>query len=233
MSYQILFNKEEPIHPKKIAQCIHNFGFSYNETVRAIIRNTYELVLDKQLFFRNSATVLRNFGMTRRGPFERVKVKLGSKYEVLDPNNKLHECWNHVGDDLILIRSYIDKEQLEPKSRSLLLLDRRARTKTVSQIWHVFKKLLHVTMGKNSYGLVGASKILFSVFPEIVLPIDNAQWLNVFKTVDLGDIIILMTKEISEWERQTGEQLQNCDYSEITTLPAVYNVMAMEARPIN
>jgi len=91
--------------------------------------------------------------------------------------------------------------------------------------------MLQITMGKNSYGLVGASKILFSVFPEIVLPLDNDQWLNVFKTVDLGDVIILMAKEISEWERYTGEQLQNCDYSKVTTLPAVYNVMAMEARP--
>jgi hypothetical protein len=136
-----------------------------------------------------------------------------------------------VGEDLLSIKSFLDKEELKPKSRTLLLLDSSKRTEAVSEIWRVFKKLLQITMSKNSYGLVGASKILFSVFPEIVLPLDNAQWLNVFKTVDMGDVIILMAKEISEWERYTGEQLQNLDYSEVTTLPAVYNVMAMKARP--
>ena len=86
-------------------------------------------------------------------------------------------------------------------------------------------------MGKNSFGLVGASKILFSVLHEIVLPVDNAEWLTVFKTVDIADIINLMADEILAWELKTGQQLQQCDYNEITTLPSIYNVMAMKARP--
>jgi hypothetical protein len=87
-------------------------------------------------------------------------------------------------------------------------------------------------MGKTSYGLVGASKLLFAVLPEIVLPVDNIQWLNVFKTVDLGDIINRMVFDIQHWEKVTGQKLNEMDYStKLTTLPSVYNVMAMAARP--
>jgi hypothetical protein len=87
-------------------------------------------------------------------------------------------------------------------------------------------------MGETSYGLVGASKILFSVLPEIALPIDNAQWLHVFKTVDIGDILRCMVVDIQKWEGITGKHLNDLDHSKrLTTLPSVYNVMAMYARP--
>jgi len=87
-------------------------------------------------------------------------------------------------------------------------------------------------MGETTYGLVGASKILFAVLPEIVLPIDNSQWLHVFKTVDIGDVIKGMAYEIRYWESKTGKKLNETDRSrQLTTLPSVYNVMAMAARP--
>lgn len=86
-------------------------------------------------------------------------------------------------------------------------------------------------MTKNSLGLVGASKVIFAVLPEIALPIDNTQWKKLFQTVDYSDVIKNMANEIIEWENCTGQQLQTCDYSELTTLPAIYNVMAMKARP--
>jgi hypothetical protein len=99
------------------------------------------------------------------------------------------------------------------------------------RVYADFKKLLPVTMSQHSYGLVGASKILFAIFPEIVLPLDNAEWKQLFRTVDLGDIIRLMAKEIKAWESSTSLQLNECDYTNATTtLPAVYNVMAMKAR---
>ncbi len=94
------------------------------------------------------------------------------------------------------------------------------------------KKLLPFTMGKTTYGLVGASKILFSVLPAIVLPIDNSQWLRVFKTVDIGDVIRRMVLDIQCWEYETGEKINELGSSRgLTTLPSVYNVMAMAARP--
>lgn len=80
---------------------------------------------------------------------------------------------------------------------------------------------------------MGASKILFSIFPEVALPIDNAEWRTVFKTVDFGDVIHLMTEEIKQWEKGTPVPLDSIgenDEDGPTTLPAVYNVMAMRAR---
>ena len=65
-------------------------------------------------------------------------------------------------------------------------VDEPTSEELIAEIWSITKRLLPFTMGKTSYGLVGASKILFAVLPEIVLPIDNSQWLHLFKTVDLG-----------------------------------------------
>ena len=77
----------------------------------------------------------------------------------------------------------------------------------------------------------GASKILFAVLPEIVLPVDNKQWLDVFRTVDLGDVINCMVCDIQEWESATHSKLNEMDKQRrLTTLPSVYNVMAMGAR---
>jgi len=69
------------------------------------------------------------------------------------------------------------------------------------------------------------------VLPEVALPVDNTQWRSVFKTIDYGDIIRLMAEEITEWERRTGKRLDSCDPHPLTTLPAIYNVMAMKAKP--
>ena len=74
-------------------------------------------------------------------------------------------------------------------------------------------------MGETSYGLVGASKILFSVLPEIILPIDNYMWLKIFKTVDIGDIIEGMVLDIQQWENETGQKLNEMD-PQLTTLPS-------------
>jgi hypothetical protein len=64
------------------------------------------------------------------------------------------------------------------------------------------------------------------------LPVDNNQWLKVFKTVDIGDVINRMAIDIQEWENITQHRLNEIDHSRmLTTLPSVYNVMAMDARP--
>ena len=121
-----------------------------------------------------------------------------------------------------------------PRDRYILEVSDRERDEVIAEIWIITKELLPFTMGDTSYGLVGASKILFSVLPEIVLPVDNSQWLHVFKTVDLGDVIRRMVSDIQKWEGITGVQLNDLDHSKrLTTLPSVYNVMAMLARPKN
>ena len=157
--------------------------------------------------------------MTRSGPFR------------VNCHERLHSCWNAVGSNLIEINNQVRNSSL-PRDRYILELSEREREKLIADIWQITKKLLPFTMGKTSYGLVGASKILFSVLPEIVLPIDNAQWLHVFKTVDIGDVLHRMVFDIQKWERVTEKKLNNLDFSKrLTTLPSVYNVMAMLARP--
>ena len=56
-----------------------------------------------------------------------------------------------------------------------LTLTKRDREQISRRIWENAKKLLPYTMGETTFGLVGASKILFSVLPEIVLPVDTKE----------------------------------------------------------
>ena len=161
--------------------------------------------------------------MTRSGRFKEFEKQ----------KEILVNCWTEVGEYLIKIHDSVIESGLS-RDRYLVELSEYKREELIAEIWLITKRVLPFTMGKTSYGLVGASKILFAVLPEIILPIDNSQWLRVFKTVDLGDVIKRMTSEIQSWENATGEKLNEIDYSKkLTTLPSVYNVMAMAARPKN
>ncbi len=193
--------------------------FDYNEAVAKILQRSKVLDKGGKAFAGCAELILSNFGMTRGGPFKD------------DMNQKLSTCWKKVGGRLIRIRNTVRDSGLS-RDRFLLELEPHKREELIEEIWSVTKELLPITMGKTSYGLVGASKILFSIFPEIVLPIDNSQWLHVFHTVDLGDVIRRMALEIQHWEDDTGKRLNEMDSSrKLTTLPCVYNVMAMAARP--
>ena len=227
MSYKILFNDNEPILPEEISNCIEKFGDSYKKAVTKTIRKTDSLNLNNDIFIKNSASLLNSFKMARSGPFKGIGVYNNI---VVGPVDKLHECWDAINEDLLFLRNFLNEQNLKPRSRSLILLDIDSREKVISYIWNAFKKLLPITMGKTSYGLVGASKILFSVLPEIALPVDNAEWVTVFKTVHYGDVINLMADEIKAWEEQIEKELQSCDENKYTTLPTVYNVMAMKAK---
>lgn len=224
---KILFNDANyTITPNEIREKIFRFG--YNDTVHKVIQDSNDLDRNGEIFIKCTARILSNFGMTRGGPFKGIKIT-----ENGDVNHKeiLLDCWNEVGDRLLDIHDSV-LESGYTRGRYLLELNKPKRDELIAEIWLITKKLLPFTMGKTSYGLVGASKLLFAVLPEIVLPVDNSQWLNVFKTVDLGDIINQMVFDIQHWEKDTGHKLDEIDYSKtLTTLPSVYNVMAMAARP--
>jgi hypothetical protein len=224
---KILFNAAgEAIAPDEIGRRIDDFG--YNDAVREVICDCRELDREGETFVRCTARILSNFGMTRGGPFKGVEIK---KNGSVKRKEVLLACWGRIGDGLIEIRNAIPKSGYS-RDRYLVELGESELTELVAKIWYLTKRLLPLTMGETTYGLVGASKILFSVLPEIVLPIDNKQWLGVFKTVDLGDVIHDMASEIRRWESKTGKILNELDRSRrLTTLPSVYNVMAMAARP--
>jgi len=221
-SHRILFTSEGiAIHPQKIHDEISRFRKDYIETTYKIIQYSGELDTNGEVFIKCASLILSNFGMTRSGPFKKDE----------NINKRLLNCWNEVGDSLIDVKFSILQSGLS-RDRFLLELDQNKREKLIAEIWFIMKHLLPFTMGETTFGLVGASKILFSVLPEIVLPIDNKQWLNVFKTVDIGDVIKWMVFDIQRWESATGNKLNEMDYlGRLTTLPSVYNVMAMAARP--
>ena len=221
-SGNILFtSNNQPIAPEKISDTIALFGDSYINATHKIIQESKELDTNGKVFIECASLILSNFGMTRRGPFK--------KDESIE--KKLLRCWNAVGGSLVDVKFSIIQSGLS-RDRFLLDSDYNKRNKLIADIWIIMKQLLPFTMGKTTYGLVGASKILFSVLPEIVLPIDNKQWLYVFKTVDITDVINWMISDIQRWESLTGNKLNEMDYSrKLTTLPSVYNVMAMAARP--
>ena len=209
----------QAISPVVISDGIVAFGDSYKDATKEIIVNSEVLDNDGEAFIKCASRILSNFGMTRSGPFH------------LNGKEILRCCWNAVGANLKEINSSVRKSGLS-RDRYIVELSKREREELIAKIWLITKKLLPFTMGKTSYGLVGASKILFSVLPEIVLPIDNVQWLHVFKTVDIGDVLHHMVIDVQKWEDKTGRQLNELDQSNrLTTIPSVYNVMAMLARP--
>jgi hypothetical protein len=223
----VLFNSDgSPKTPEKITEKIN--AFEYNETTQKINRYSESLDINGDTFIKCGASVLTNFGMTRGGPFHGLTIDKSGR--VKHPG-KLQDCWNEVGDRIFEIRKSIQKSGYS-RDRFLLELCESDREELITQIWSMTKRLLPFTMGATSYGLVGASKILFAVLPEIVLPVDNSMWLNVFKTVDLGDVIRVMVLDIQRWEKVTERKLNEMDQqNRLATLPSIYNVMAMAARP--
>lgn len=226
-SSKILFDEANlAITPHKIRERIRCFG--YNDAVHEIIQASNHLDRNGEIFIKCTARILSNFKMTRGGPFKGVRITGNGN---VNHKEILLNCWNEVGDRLLEIHDSVIASGYT-RGRYLLELDERKRDQLIAEVWLITKKLLPFTMGGTSYGLVGASKLLFAVLPEIVLPIDNSQWLNVFKTVDLGDVIKQMVFDIQHWEEDTGRKLDEIDHSRrLTTLPSVYNVMAMAARP--
>ncbi len=228
-SKNLLFNHEgRAITSDEIREKIAEFGFGYKKATQEIIQNSMVLDKDGEVFVRCTARILSSFGMTRSGPFKGVKMAENGN---VNGKQILLECWNQIGDGLIEIRKSVSNSGYS-RDRYLLELSKPERERLLAEIWLITKRLLPFTMGETTYGLVGASKMLFAVLPEIVLPVDNIQWLKVFKTVDIGDVIHRMTIDIQEWENTTQHRLNEMDHSRmLTTLPSVYNVMAMDARP--
>jgi hypothetical protein len=216
----ILFREGgRPIAPAKITASIATFGDAYSDATSDIIRDSASLDEDGAVFVRCALRILSSFGMTRSGVFHAGGAEA------------LQECWREIGASLVDIRASVDASGLS-RDRYVLQLVDHERKAIIEEVWLLMKRILPFTMGKTSYGLVGASKILFSVLPEITLPIDNAQWLYVFKTVDLSDVLQWMVIDIQEWESITGKKLNTLDASaRLSTIPSVYNVVAMAARP--
>jgi len=224
---RILFDEAgAAIRPDKIRTEVREFP--YRDASKRAIRDSVNLGANGTLFLECTARVLANFGMTRSGRFKGVRITKGG---TVRHKEILVDCWETVKSDLLDIRRTIPKTG-RARDRYLLERSEAELADLTTRIWSMTKRLLPLTMSQNSYGLVGASKILFAVLPEIVLPTDNSQWVGVFKTVDLGDVISMMASDIRRWESETKAMLNELGLPYgLTTLPSVYNVMAMAAKP--
>jgi len=220
-SNEILFDADIAKTPEEVHDEIVRFKNGYIKATHKIIQASEKLDTDGKVFIECTSLILSKFGMMRSGPFQKGE----------NEKELLLSCWNEIGNSLIKINKSI-LQCSHSRDRLLLELDNKEREELIEEVWVMFKQLLPLCMGKQSYGLVGASKILFAVLPEIVLPIDNSQWLHIFKTVDIGDVIKRMALDIERWESATGAKLNKMDNrNRLTTLLSVYNVMAMAARP--
>jgi len=228
LTMEILFEKNgSPYSARCINKCLKEFGKGYNSTVSKVIANSNK-GLDKDVFRVNVGVLMPNFLMCRAGPFKGVKY---SNDHVLDPNGIISDCWKSIGDQAVALRDFLDRRNKGKRTRTLLNMSISERSTVAAELWKMFKALLPVCMGKQTMGLVGTSKVLFAVLPEVALPVDNAEWRHVFKTVDFSDVVLQMAAEIVEWENETGKRLDQCDSNDVLTLPGIYNVMAMKARP--
>lgn len=230
---KILFDAQNtPIPQADISTCVQNFGNGYRQTVQEVIFRTHA-GLSQNIFTVNVAQLMHNFKMTRGGPFKEVDYAITAtgQPQIQDPRGQIAACWSAIGNDVILLRNFISQQGVQNRTRSLLQVSTAAKTSIISDLWKIFRMVVPVCMSEGTYGLVAASKILFAVLPEVALPIDNVQWKKVFRTIDYENIISLMADEIMAWEKQTGQLLDSCDPSPDATLPAIYNVMAMKARP--
>lgn len=226
---KVLFDNSGNPHPKAyIEKFLEKFGRSYSLTVQEIIGATHDRI-DKGIFLNNAAKLMSNFKMTRRGPFKGVRVFNRKGFD--NDRGILSESWKAIGESVLDLKKFLISRPNATRERVLVEISEVERKQVAGKLWYMFKQLLPLCMSETSLGLVGASKLLFSVFPEVALPVDNNQWRKLFQTVDYSDVICLMANEVIEWERLLGQKIDACDRN-ISTLPSIYNVMAMGAREV-
>jgi hypothetical protein len=211
------------------------FPRGYWNVVRRIIERTQD-GLNEKTFKQNVPELLASFKMTRAGPFQGIWIdETGTLRD--DQFHVVDQCWKIVEKDLVGLKMYVDKNVRDKRSRVLVELTPEAEDHVIKTTSRIFEQLSDITVrnkrgGHSKVGKVAASKILFSVLPEIALPVDTSEWKNVFCTKDYGKVLSTMVGEIKEWEKASKKRLDEQDRNQMTTLPAIYNVLAMATRPL-
>ncbi len=225
-SFKILFYENgDPINYRCIKRFVCAFSKSYQEVVEKVMEKS--VVCNRDVFRSNVATLMPSFKMTRRGAFHGVKIDRGV---VSDPKGAIDLCWDRVGVQLQKLRNYIDENTCRSRNRVLADLLPTSKKYIIEKTTDLFEELRKIPVESSRVGYVGASKVLFAIFPETALPVDNSEWDHVFETKDYREILSTMVDEIDEWEKKSRMHLDNIDPK--STLPEIYNVMAMAARPL-
>lgn len=231
----LFYENRDPIDHRCIGRFLLAFPKGYWKVVREAIKRT-QSGLDEKTFRLNVAKLLPSFKMTRAGAFQGIRADKNGTLK----NDEFHvvkQCWESVEKELCPLEEYVRGTILTKPSRILVELSSESEEHILRTTSHVFQQLSDIKVrnkrGSYSYvGKVAASKILFSVLPEIALPVDNAEWKYVFCTENFSEVLLGMLTEIKEWEKVTKKKLDELDTNNLTTLPAIYNVLAMAARPL-
>lgn len=173
--------------------------------MKAVI--THSITLNRDTFRLNVATLMPSFGMTRKGAFHGLKIVDGV---IQDPNGA-GICWTQANQGLHDLKKCVAEIALDRRSRTIVELSAQSRSYTISAASELFDKLKWTSANGSDVGRVAATKILFAVLPEIALPVDNAEWDDVFRTDSYGKILSIMVDEINEWERESGRPLDTLD----------------------
>jgi len=224
-TFKVLFHKNgSPVESQRIRRLVSEFSESYDQVVRNIITNSE--TMNKDTFRYNVATLMPPFLMTRRGAFHGLKIVDGV---IRDPKRVLDVCWTQVDSELQNLKKHISENTSGRRSRAVLELSPETRNYITGKISELFEKLKWTSVKGSDIGRVGASKILFAVLPEIALPVDNDEWKYVFRTDCYGKVLSIMIDEVNEWEAKSQTPFESLG-SPPTTIPSIYNVMAMDAR---
>jgi hypothetical protein len=231
----LFYGNGDPMDCRCIERSLLAFPRGYWKVVREIIERADRL--GEEIFRLNAAKLLASFKMTRAGAFQGIWIdETGTLRD--DEFRVMYLCWKTVEDDLLHLKRYVDKNVCEKRSRVLVELTPEAEEHVIKTTSRLFEQLLDITVrnkrgGHSKVGKVAASKILFSVLPEIALPVDTSEWKNVFCTKDYDEVLSTIVSEIKEWEKMSKKKkLDEVDDHPMTTLPAIYNVLAMAARPL-
>ncbi len=103
-THNILFTaKDDAITPDKINEEIILFK-KYNDAVDTIIKISQRLDSSGSEFFKCATIILKNFGMTRSGPFMGLEtLKSGN----VNNHKILQNCWSEIKEPLITIRKLV------------------------------------------------------------------------------------------------------------------------------
>jgi hypothetical protein len=228
--YKVLFYDDgEPFDYRAIKRFLFAFSPAYTATVQTIIPNSERM--SEGAFRFNIARLIPTFGMTRQGAFQGLKLQKNSM--ISDPRHVIESCWRAVGEEIKSIKATMEQNSKAQRSRIIAELSQGPRDYVIKETSRLFDVLSKIQVKNSFIGRVGASKVLFSVLPEVALPVDNAEWDDLFETDSYCQILRIMSAEIKEWEQKTRRNLEKSDAHKFTTLPSIYNVMAMSARPLD
>jgi hypothetical protein len=195
----------------------------YSQAIREITDSTDRLI-DYNIFSMNAAKIMAASKMNQRGPFQGILI---IRDKIYDSAGMLGEIWDSIGKPACELKSILINSPKQNRQRLLVEMKEQKFQNVADGLWKIFKQLIPFCMGVDTFGLTAASKLLFSVFPELALPIEKVQWKELFQTIDFSDVLRLIRNEISGWEMSSRNALTECDPSNSATLPEIYNAVAL------